>query len=276
MDNLSPFFNQLDRERKRYAREIPSVLRANRFADSLYHWLFPVSDCDFDQPASEQYKLLKQELEALLWPLSDQIEENPQSVIHTFFDALPGIYNRLLADADAFYRYDPAAISIGEVLAAYPGFRAIAIHRVAHQLHHQGVPMLPRLLSEHAHSQTGIDIHPAATIGNSFFIDHGTGVVIGATTIIGDQVRIYQGVTLGALQVDKSMANSKRHPTIEDNCVIYANSTILGGKTTIGHDSVIGGNTWLTESVEPFSLVIHQPRIKVRVRPTEEPINFVI
>jgi serine O-acetyltransferase len=138
------------------------------------------------------------------------------------------------------------------------------------------VPLLPRLLSEYAHSKTGIDIHPGATIGNSFFIDHGTGVVIGATTIIGNHVRIYQGVTLGALQVDKSLANTKRHPTIEDNCVIYANSTILGGKTTVGHDSVVGGNTWLTESVPPYSIVVHQSKVKVRTRGLEEPIHFVI
>jgi serine O-acetyltransferase len=181
-----------------------------------------------------------------------------------------------MTDADAFFRYDPAAVSIAEVLAAYPGFRAIAVYRIAHQLHEQGVPLLPRLLSEYAHSQTGIDIHPAARIGRAFFIDHGTGVVIGATTVIGDEVRIYQGVTLGALQVDKSLAAVKRHPTIEDNCVIYANSTILGGNTVIGHDSIIGGNTWITAAVPPHSVVLHQPRSSMRSRPFEEPINFVI
>ncbi|MEO6758284.1 MAG: serine acetyltransferase, partial [Saprospiraceae bacterium] len=123
---------------------------------------------------------------------------------------------------------------------------------------------------------TGIDIHPAATIGHSFFIDHGTGVVIGATSVIGDNVKIYQGVTLGALQVDKSLANVKRHPTIQDNCILYANCTILGGQTIVGHDSVIGGNTWLTTSVPPFSVVLHQSQIKVRTRPFDEPVNFVI
>lgn len=270
------FFAYLDEERGRYARAIPSVERANRFADAIFHWLFPVSDCEFDQAASEQYVVLQQQLDALLWPISDQLNDTAAAISSAFFAAIPDIYRKLLLDADAFYRYDPAAVNIGEVLAAYPGFRAIAIHRIAHFLHRQGVPMLPRLLSEYAHSQTGIDIHPAATIGDAFFIDHGTGVVIGATTIIGNEVRIYQGVTLGALQVDKSMAEHKRHPTIEDNCVIYANSTILGGNTVVGHDSVIGGNTWLTESVEPFSVVVHQSRSRVRVRPFEEPINFVI
>jgi serine O-acetyltransferase len=136
--------------------------------------------------------------------------------------------------------------------------------------------LLPRFFAEYAHSRTGIDIHPAAEIGHSFFIDHGTGVVIGATAVIGNHVKIYQGVTLGALQVQKSMANTKRHPTIEDNVIVYANSTILGGDTVIGHDSVIGGNSWITASIAPYSVVLHQPQVKVRSKPFEEPINFVI
>jgi serine O-acetyltransferase len=178
--------------------------------------------------------------------------------------------------AVAFYKFDPAAVSVDEVVATYPGFQAIAYYRLAHELHQLGVPMIPRFFTEYVHGATGIDIHPAATVGRAFFIDHGTGVVIGATAVIGDNVKIYQGVTLGALQVDKSLANTKRHPTIEDGCVIYANSTILGGNTVVGHDSVIGGNTWLTQSVPPFSVVLHQPQIKVRTRPLDEPINFVI
>lgn len=143
-------------------------------------------------------------------------------------------------------------------------------------LHELEVPLLPRFFAEYAHGRTGIDIHPAAEIGHSFFIDHGTGVVIGQTAVIGNHVKIYQGVTLGALQVQKSMANTKRHPTIEDNVIIYANSTILGGDTVIGHSSVIGGNSWITGSIAPYSVVLHQPQVKVRSKPLEEPINFVI
>lgn len=264
---LSSLFQQLEEARSYYSRQVPSVVRANQFADSFFHWLFPVSDCELDLPVSAQQVVLQSELEQLLRPVSFKLPISAESVANAFFQEVPSIYAALMEDAEAFYRYDPAAESVVEVLAAYPGFRAICIYRLAHQLYLQGVPLLPRLLSEHVHGQTGIDIHPAATIGRSFFIDHGTGVVIGATTIIGNDVRIYQGVTLGALQVDKSLASTKRHPTIEDNCVIYANSTILGGSTIIGHDSVIGGNTWLTSSVPAFSVVVHQPRISVRSKP---------
>lgn len=273
---LSSFFLRLEEARVLYSQQVPSVVRANQFADGLFHWLFPVSDCEADLSVSEQQAVLESELVQLLRPLSSKLSASPEAVAYSFFQQIPMIYAALMEDAEAFYRNDPAAVSIVEVLAAYPGFKAIGIYRVAHQLHLQGVPLLPRLLSEYVHGQTGIDIHPSATIGRSFFIDHGTGVVIGATTIIGNEVRIYQGVTLGALQVDKSLATTKRHPTIEDNCVIYANSTILGGSTIIGLDSVIGGNTWLTSSVAPYSVVIHQPRISVRSKPFEEPINFVI
>jgi serine O-acetyltransferase len=198
------------------------------------------------------------------------------NIANGFFEQLPEIYERLLEDAEAIMQFDPAATCMEEVIATYPGFHAIANYRVANLLHRLGAPLLPRVFAEYIHGTTGIDIHPAATIGRSFFIDHGTGVVIGATAVIGNNVKIYQGVTLGALQVDKSLANVKRHPTIEDNCILYANSTILGGKTVVGHDSVIGGNSWLTESVPPFSVVVHQSSVKVRTRPFEEPVNFVI
>jgi serine O-acetyltransferase len=162
-----------------------------------------------------------------------------------------------LEDAEAIFRGDPAAKSVDEVILAYPGFLAIAVYRVAHWFHNRGVPTLPRMISEHAHKLTGIDIHPGATIGRSFVIDHGTGIVIGETTVIHDNVKIYQGVTLGALSVDKSLANTKRHPTIERDVVIYANATILGGDTVVGAGSVVGGNVWLTESVSPGSRVYH-------------------
>ncbi len=167
----------------------------------------------------------------------------------------------------AAYDSDPAATGIDEIVACYPGLYAIAVYRVAHHLLGLGAEVLPRMLTEHAHSRTGIDIHPGATIGESFFIDHGTGIVIGETSTIGDRVRIYQGVTLGALSIrdrgrqdkpdDKpdAKATSKRHPTIEDDAIIYANATILGGKTVIGQGAVVGGNAWITYSVPPRTRV---------------------
>ena len=145
----------------------------------------------------------------------------------------------------------PAAKSREEVIRTYPGFYAVAAYRIAHQLHLLGIQGIPRIITEHAHSKTGIDIHPGAKIGNHFCIDHGTGVVIGETSVIGNHVKIYQGVTLGALSVNKEDATKKRHPTLEDNVVVYAGATILGGGTVIGRGSVIGGNVWLTESVPP-------------------------
>lgn len=176
----------------------------------------------------------------------------------SFVGELPNFYSLLREDAEALYRGDPAARSTDEVIVAYPGFMAIAVYRLAHWLYEKQVAIVPRMISEYAHTLTGVDIHPGATIGRRFVIDHGTGIVIGETTVIHDNVKIYQGVTLGALSVDKSMADIKRHPTIERDCIIYANATILGGATTIGAGSVIGGNVWLTESVPPGSRVYHR------------------
>ena len=190
--------------------------------------------------------------------------ERSQELVGQFVELLPGIYEFLRADAEAIAAGDPAAESIDEVVVAYPGFLAITVHRIAHGLHLLGVPILPRLLAEVAHTRTGIDIHPGATIGRSFSIDHGTGIVIGETAVIGDEVKIYQGVTLGALSVSKSTAGVKRHPTIEDRVVLYANATVLGGDTTVGHDSVIGGNVWLTTSVPPRSFVHNTSQVRVR------------
>jgi serine O-acetyltransferase len=191
-----------------------------------------------------------------------------------FFDTqLSALYDILWQDAEAAYAGDPAAQNLQEVVLAYPGFYAVAVYRVAHYLFSLGIPTLPRLLSEHAHEKTGIDIHPGAKIGGSFFMDHGTGIVIGGTSLIADNVKIYQGVTLGALSVQKNLASTKRHPTIEEGVVIYAGATILGGDTVIGRHSVIGGNTWLVESVPAYSVVYHKS--EVRVRPSKE-ISTVI
>ncbi len=184
-------------------------------------------------------------------------EPPAREVSQTFVTGLPALREALAEDARATYQADPAATSVDEVLLAYPGFFAIACHRMAHALASQGVALLPRLISEYAHRQTGIDIHPGARIGRRLAIDHGSGIVIGETAVIGDRVRLYQGVTIGALSVRKGLAQQKRHPTIEDDVVIYANATILGGSSVIGAGSVIGGNVWLTHAVPPGSIVTH-------------------
>jgi serine O-acetyltransferase len=187
--------------------------------------------------------------------------ENVPSVVNVFFDELQVIHSKLLEDIDAMYSGDPAAKTHREVIRTYPGFYAIAAYRIAHGLHLLTVRGIPRVITEHAHSKTGIDIHPGAKIGNHFCIDHGTGIVIGETTIIGNHVKLYQGVTLGAVSINKEDAHLKRHPTIEDKVVIYAGATILGGETVVGHDSVIGGNVWLTRSVPPYSKIYYQARV---------------
>lgn len=180
-----------------------------------------------------------------------------------FLKKVPNLFISLKKDANAILEHDPAAKSINEIYLAYPGFYAITIYRIAKVFYDLGLPIIPRLMTEFAHSTTGIDIHPGATIGNSFFIDHGTGIVIGETTIIKDHVKIYQGVTLGALSVKKEFSNTKRHPTIENNVTIYANATILGGNTVIGENSIIGGNTWITSSIEKNSIANHNPEVTI-------------
>jgi serine O-acetyltransferase len=188
---------------------------------------------------------------------------NNETIAKDFFAKIPYLYRLLNTDIEAILEGDPAARSKFEIIRAYPGFFAISFYRIAHSLNNLQVPVIPRILTEYAHSKTGIDIHPGAEIGASFFIDHGTGVVVGETTIIGNHVKIYQGVTLGALSVDQSMVGIKRHPTVEDHVVIYSGATILGGDTVIGHHSIIGGNVWLTRSVPPRSKAYHNPEITV-------------
>ena len=179
-------------------------------------------------------------------------------VVDDFFEELPKIRIILSKDLEAAVRGDPAAMSADEVILSYPGFQAIVVHRIAHFFWTRQVPLIPRMMSELVHRRTGIDIHPGARIDESFFIDHGTGVVFGETTIIGKNVKIYQGVTLGALSVKKGECGYKRHPTIEDDVTIYANATILGGDTVIGKGSVIGGSVWITQSVSPYSKVYNK------------------
>jgi serine O-acetyltransferase len=211
--------------------------------------------------------LLERDLKRLLIPIMKDTSLNLDEIAVKFMHTLPAIHDKLWLDAEAITSGDPAAESVDEVILAYPGFTAIALYRLAHEFYLLRVPIFPRLITEYAHQMTGIDIHPGAQIGSSFAIDHGTGIVIGESSIIGNNVKMYQGVTLGALSVDKKYAKSKRHPTIEDDVVIYAQAIILGGETTIGRQSVIGGNVWLTASVPPFSSVYQES--KVTVRPKE-------
>ena len=203
-----------------------------------------------------------------------QAAERAQSVCLRFFEALPELRALLQMDLQASYDGDPAATGMAEIIFAYPGFFAITVYRLAHVLHTLEVPMLPRIMTEYAHSATGIDIHPGATIGKYFFIDHGTGIVVGETTVIGDNVKLYQGVTLGALSTrgGQSLRGCRRHPTIEDNVTIYAGASVLGGDTVIGRDSVIGSNAFITRSIAPCTTVtIKNQELQFKSRPTGRP-----
>jgi serine O-acetyltransferase len=204
---------------------------------------------------------LQKELERILTYSPHRGTAQGKEIAAAFFAALPDLYATINNDVDAMFEGDPAAKSRSEVIRTYPGFYAISAYRVANFLHRNGVAEVPRIITEHAHSKTGIDIHPAAKIGKHFCIDHGTGIVIGETAIIGEHVKLYQGVTLGALSVSKEDAEKKRHPTLEDHVVVYAGATILGGETVIGSNSIIGGNVWLTRSVPPNSKIYYQSKM---------------
>lgn len=267
--NLSLSFPaRLYRSAERYSRHIPSHTVARRFTDRLTELLFPIrSDRPWSLPEMEaQWDSLQSDLVSMLRGLCPP-ETSCEQLAGRFFDALPAIHSALLDDAQMYRDSDPASGCVEEVILCYPGFYAVMVHRIAHVLHSLDIPILPRIIAEYAHSRTGIDIHPGAQIGPRFYIDHGTGVVIGQTTVIGTNVCLYQGVTLGALYVDKELRGVRRHPTIQDNVVIYAGSTILGGHTVVGHDTVIGGNVWLTESVPPYSRVYHKPEIEIKTKP---------
>lgn len=240
---------------------IPSKSSIIEFFNHLLGVLFP----DFSSyPANSEEEVgqiladLQLKLENILLKNISLEGTNKMEIIEAFFGSLPVLYERLEMDVQAMLMGDPAATNKAEIIRSYPGFYAIAAYRLAHELALLGVQNIPRIITEHAHSHTGIDIHPNAIIGEHFCIDHGTGIVIGETTIIGKHVKIYQGVTLGALSVDKKDAKVKRHPTIEDGVVIYAGATILGGKTKIGRNSIVGGNVWLTRSIPENSRVYYQ------------------
>lgn len=259
--------------------KLPSRTLIYKFTDELIDFIFPIESAvtSNSKLTGKRKELLALMLKEILHPLSEQLPSEPEKIVEKFFNKLDSLHYNLVADAIFFMKSDPAVESIEEVIIAYPGFYAISVYRLSHELVNLGVPIVPRVISEYAHNKTGIDIHPGAQIGNPFFIDHGTGVVIGQTTVIGNRVKLFQGVTLGALAVIKEGQGTKRHPTIEDDVIIYAGSCILGGETTIGHDSIIGGNVWLTSSVAPLSLVYHKSDIKIRDKSEmNEIIDFII
>lgn len=266
MDYLTKVMEELQASREINELDLPSRDLSQAFVEEAMNALFPISARRSKSHCAQAALLLQLEthLRLLLLPIKEDLKFSIDDLSKEFMLNLPKVYRALLLDAQAIQDFDPAASTLGEVIVSYPGFFAIMVYRLSHELYLANIPIIPRLMSEYAHSKTGIDIHPGAKIGESFFIDHGTGVVIGETALIKNNVKIYQGVTLGALQVKKSLAKKKRHPTVENNVIIYSNATILGGDTIIGRNSVIGGNVWLTASVESNSLVYHTHEIKVR------------
>lgn len=239
-------------------KQVPGIKEVEEFTSDLLKFLFPeLNEIRFISylETSTQFNQLRIKFEELLYQNKACDPSRTASVCQLFFQHLEDIYDKCLCDATAITSGDPAAVNRQEVIRAYPGFFAIAVYRIAHMMLLLDIPYLPRIMSEYAHGKTGVDIHPGAEIGEHFCIDHGTGVVIGETTKIGDYVKIYQGVTLGALSVKKTLARKKRHPTIEDHVVLYSGATILGGDTVIGANSIIGGNTWIVNSVPPNSRV---------------------
>lgn len=246
------------------------------FVRELYSVLFLSQEINTENQLQHEFEQLDQLLLNLI-KSTTQDEVAAEKHAEDFFLALPDIYNKLILDAESILEFDPATESLEEILLSYPGFFATYVYRISHQLWIQNIKTLPRVISEYGHSRTGIDIHPGAVIGEHFFIDHGTGIVIGETTHIGNHVKIYQGVTLGALNVSKDKANEKRHPNIEDHVIIYSGATILGGSTTIGRDSIIGGNVWITQNVPPNSLVYNKSEIRIKDNgPLPESLTFVI
>ena len=258
------------------APALPPSSAICEFANEILGILFPEfanRKLGSEELVNEALSKCQNDLEKILETLKSF---NPQLdskyICKNFFERLSLINSYLKTDIEAILTGDPAAQNESEIIRAYPGFFAIAYYRIAHQLFDLQVPVMPRIITSFAHNHTGIDIHPGAEIGNYFCIDHGTGIVIGGTTHIGKYVKLYQGVTLGALSVDKSMASLKRHPTIEDHVVIYAGATILGGDTVVGNHSVIGGNAWLTRGVPAYSVVYNKPQIEVRQAGTRSDI----
>jgi len=279
MSNIENFPRYLFEQYNNFRKEVPSMTKSHQFIDNFIYFIFPFKiDKKCTLPLIDlNLAQLQLDFKELLSPIESLLEQPIDEICSEFFNEVPEIYDSLVKDAQLFVDFDPAARSRESVILYYPGFYAISVYRLAHKLFDLKIPYLPRMIAEYAHSKTGIDIHPGAEIGEHFFIDHGTGIVIGETTIIGNNVKIYQGVTLGAASVEKTMKGKKRHPTLEDNVIVYSGSTILGGETIIGHDTVIGGNVWLTKSVLPYSVVYHESKIIIRdSKNYTAPDNFVI
>lgn len=258
---MSPDFFKKIEIAHQHPKTLPGEEEIHAFITKTLQFLFPeLGDVRLHSPLEIQtaHNLLQIQFEELLKKTKACDPDCTASLSTSFFESLETIYDRCVEDAKAIVSGDPAAYNDKEVIRTYPGFLAIAIYRIANVMYQLDIPYLPRIFTEYAHSRTGVDIHPGATIGERFCIDHATGIVIGETTIIGNNVKIYQGVTLGALSVRKDMAKTKRHPNIEDNVIIYAGATILGGETTIGANSIIGGNVWITKSVPAGSRVYYQ------------------
>ncbi|MCA0390000.1 MAG: serine acetyltransferase [Bacteroidetes bacterium] len=276
---IREFASQVIKKYEDHQCMLPLKDESRKFIDKFLKLAFPqYSEKSFEkiEEIESAAILLMYDLKKLVGSVIEDKREVDQTV-DQFASELPQIIRKLDKDAEAIFNGDPAAKNQDEVILAYPGFFAITIYRLSHELYLLGVPVIPRILSEYAHERSGIDIHPGAEIGESFCIDHGTGIVIGETTVIGSRVKIYQGVTLGAVSVDKSLASQKRHPTIEDDVIIYAQAVILGGETVIGRNSVVGGNAWVTESVPPDSVVLHKSEVRLKYNGKHDPVlDFVI
>lgn len=269
--DIDAFAQAIEDRRCAYVQRGPSVGRAEAVVRAALAILFPAFATGGDARAElGRFRGLVRDL------LAPVVPDRAEALAETTLAALPGLCVALREDAEATAAGDPAAEGVDEVILAYPGLYATAVYRFAHTLYRERVPLVPRLLAEYAHRQTGVDIHPGARIGRQFAIDHGTGVVVGETAVVGDRVRLFQGVTLGALFVDKGLAQTKRHPTVGDDVVLYANATVLGGETVIGAGSTIGGNVWLTRSVPPGSVVTHVARLRTQDGRTQPMPEYVI
>jgi len=259
-------FNSINQINQFAGPNLPSIEVISNIFETFRHLVFP----GFKYGGKENEDLIRQNVQALTQSLFQKLTTQialcldnrsavaAQELALSILRKIPILRKKAAGDVEAAFRGDPAAKSHDEVILSYPGIQAITCHRLAHEIQLASIPLIPRMLNELLHQDTGIDIHPGATIGDSFFIDHGTGVVIGETARIGENVKIYQGVTIGALSTRKELADEKRHPTIEDDVTIYAGATILGGKTHIGKGSVIGGNVWITSSLPPYSVVYNR------------------
>ena len=251
--------NRIKAHKKRPNLDFRLKSKTEEFTDELFHTLF-----DANVSVEDHLKKLEVDFDVLTNLACFNPDASCNTIWKTFLSKLPEIIEKLNRDAQEILNNDPAAKSLDEVYLSYPGFYAIAVYRFSHEFYKINMPLIPRLMSEYAHRLTGIDINPGAEIGCPFFIDHGTGIVIGETAIIKDHVKLYQGVTLGALHITKDMQGTKRHPTVEDHVTIYANATILGGDTVIGKNCTIGGNVWIIESIPENTLVYHTSETKLK------------